>query len=59
MAAVASQDSAMVAAALRDRVVAATALRDSGVVAIDVGAPATRAAADRLRSQQLIVDFSR
>mgnify|MGYP006162648989 CR=1 FL=1 len=48
IAAAASQDSAVVAATLHDRAVATAALRDSAVVA-DVGAPATRAAADRLQ----------
>ena len=44
----ASQDSAMVATALCDRAVAATVLHGSDVVEADVGAPATRAATDRL-----------
>ena len=39
----------MVASALHDRAVAAAVLHDSSVVAEDVGAPATRAAADRLQ----------
>ncbi len=49
IAAAASQDSAVVAASLRDRDVTAATLRDIAVVAADVGAPATRAAADRLQ----------
>ena len=49
IAAAASQDSDVVAASLHDRDVTAAALHDSAVVAADVGAPATRAAADRLQ----------